>query len=510
MSQDLAAELHDLENHEGHDVTVILERATAAAVEADRIGDVVLGHRARLVQADMRRRVGDVDHAARVFLATHRWAERHECRPLLGRTHFHLALTYHYLGDQAASLEHALNAVDLLDADAPAGLRIIVLIRLANSLAEIGSYDQARERYRQAEQIAVDIGDMTRRLLALNNLAYTELEAGNAATALAAVERMYAAARTIGRDLLVVERDTVANIHISAGRYAEAEAILRDVYDAPNWYEAHDAADAALTLTIAQRHQDALDRAQASLDHCRSLCDEHQLNAVGVRVMAEQAELHAAGGDFQAAFEEYKRYHAASEQLRSTQQEAKARARQAIFETAEARRDAERYREQARRDPLTGLWNRRFVDENLPDALTDPPVTVSVIDIDHFKRINDTLSHDIGDRVLIAVAEILADEQDRQADDGFVARLGGEEFLLVLPGLSPDQAAEALETIRLRIATHPWHPVTGDLPVTVSIGGLTTDDPDADQADLLAEADRRLYTAKRTGRNRVVLTADPD
>lgn len=509
VTLDLAAEVDDLENHAGHDVAALLERATAAVDEAQRLDDVVLGHRARLVQADMRRRQGDVDHAARVFLATHRWAERHDCRPLLARSHFHLALTFHYLGDHATSLDHALNAVDLLDDDAPGGLRVIHLVRLANSLAENGSTEAARARYRQAERIAADIGDRTRQLLVLNNLAYTELEAGNPATALAAVERMYQAARAIGRDLLIIERDTVANIHISEGRYDEAERILQNVWEAPPWFEAHDAAEAALTLALAQRHRDALDRAQASLDHCRQLCAEHQLNSVGVRAMAEQAELHAAAGDHRAAFDEYKRFHIASEQLRSAQQEAKARARQVMFENAEARRDAERYREQARRDPLTGLWNRRFVDEHLPETLAGAaaagrPVIVSVIDIDHFKRINDTLSHDTGDRVLIAVAELLADEQDRLAADGFTARMGGEEFLMVLPGVPAAEAFERLDAVRRRIAGHRWQPVTGELPVTISVGAVATGQANRDRAQLLAEADRRLYTAKREGRNRVV------
>ena len=437
---DLAAELDDLENHEGHDVDAILARATAVATAADLAGEVVLGHRARLVQADMRRREGDVGQAARTFLATHRWAEQNDCRPLRARSHFHLALTYHYLGDHAASLEHALSAVELLDDDEPHGLRIIHLIRLANSLAEAGSTEAARDRYRQAERIAVDIGDVTRQMLVLNNLAYTEHEAGNVETAWAAVEQMHAAARAIGRDFLIVERDTIANIQISLGRYAAAEETLRDMYDAPRWFEAHDVADAALTLAVAQRRLGALDRAQASLDHCRMLCAEHELAGVRVRVLAEQAELHAAAGDHLAAFEEYKRFHAATEELRSTQQEARARARQAMFETAEARRDAERYREQARRDPLTGLYNRRFVGERLPQAMAEAaaagtPLTVALIDLDHFKRINDSLSHDVGDQVLVAVADLMVTEQDGLAPDGFVARMGGEEFLVFLPGV---------------------------------------------------------------------------
>jgi diguanylate cyclase (GGDEF)-like protein len=507
---ELAAELDELENHQGHDVDVILARATAVAQAAELLGDVVLEHRARLVQADMRQRDGDVGQAARTFLATRLWAEQNDCRPLRARSHFHLALTFHYLGDHAASLEHALSAVELLDDSAPHGVRIIHLIRLANSLAEAGSTEAARSRYRQAEEIAVGIGDLTRQLLVLNNLAYTELEAGNTGTAWAAVERMHAAARAIGRDFLIVERDTIANIQISLGRYDAAEEILRDVYDAPPWFEAHDAADAALTLAVAQRHLGALDRAQASLDRCRTLYAEHELAGVRVRVLAEQAELYAATGDHRSAFEEYKRFHAASEELRSTQQEARARARQAMFETAEARREAERYREQARRDPLTGLYNRRFVDERLPQAIAEAaaartPLTVALVDLDHFKRINDSLSHDVGDRVLVAVADLVAAEQDGVAADGFVARMGGEEFLVVLPGVGPADAPRRLEAFRFGISSHPWAPITGELPVTVSIGAVSAVPADGDtQAGLLAEADRRLYTAKRTGRDRVV------
>ncbi|GAA0805334.1 GGDEF domain-containing protein [Spirilliplanes yamanashiensis] len=513
---ELAAELDDLENHQGHDVDAILARATDAAKAADMLGDDVLLHRARLLQADMHQREGNVGEAARTFLTTHAWAEQHDCRPLRARSHFHLALTFHYLGDHAASLEHALSSVELLEDGAAPGLRIIYLVRLANSLAESGSTDAARDRYRQAEELAVAAGDRTRQLLVLNNLAYTELEDGNAETALAVVERMHAARQVLGRDFLIVERDTIANIQISTGEFAAAEETLRDVHDAPRWFEAHDVADASLTLAVAQRRLGALDRAQASLDRCRAVCADQKLAGVRVRAMAEQAELFAAAGDFERAFAEYKRFHAGAEELRSTQQEARARARQAMFETAEARRDAERYREQARRDPLTGLYNRRFVDERLPHTLAaagsaGTAVTVALVDLDHFKRINDTLSHDVGDRVLVAVADVLTAglAGGPAAADGFVARMGGEEFLVVLPGVGPGEVHARLDDLRVAVRAHPWRPVTGDLPVTVSIGAVAVHPaagaPGGDlQAALLAEADRHLYAAKRGGRDRVV------
>ncbi|MFI7600056.1 diguanylate cyclase [Actinoplanes sp. NPDC049681] len=506
----LASELDDLENHQGRDVDSILVRAAEVAWTAEALGDALLLRRAQLVQADMRQRSGTVGEAARIFLTIQSWAQQHDCAPLLARSHYHLTLTYHYLGDHAASLEHALSAVELLEETAPAGLRVLYLIRLANSLAEGGSIGPARERYDQAEQLAIACGDLDRRMLVLNNLAYTEMEAGRTSVAQDITERMADTVLALGRDFRVGECDTIANVRIIAGDYAGAEQILVGVHDTSRWFEAHDVAEARLTLATAQRMLGALERAQSTLDRCRASCRGVSLGTVRVRAMAEQAELYAAAGKYAAAFEEYKRFHAAAEELRSQQQEARARTRQAMFETAEARREAERYREQARRDALTGLYNRRFIDERLPQliataATAGTPLTVALVDLDHFKRINDTLSHDVGDRVLVAVADLLAGALDGRDTESFTARMGGEEFVVVLPGLA-DAAADAwLDGLRLTIREHPWSPVTGDLPVTVSIGAVAgVPAPGQDQAALLAEADRHLYSAKRTGRDRVV------
>jgi diguanylate cyclase (GGDEF)-like protein len=511
----LATALDDAENYQGHDIDAIHARAIQLEREAAELGDIVLEMRARLVQADMSQRNTEVGPAARTFLEIHRWAERNHCTPLRARCHFHLALTYHYLGDMAASLEHSIASVELLDDTTPPGLRVIHLVRLANSLAEAGSVDAARERYLQAERLAVTTGDLTRQLLVLNNLAYTEYEVDEPHKAWAVVERMYEVAARLGRGFLITQLDTIARIQISLGDHAAAERTIRAAFtDAPPWYEVHDLADAALTLAQAQRLQGATDRAQASIDRCRELCDQRELAGVRIRVLAEQAELYAAAGDYRSAFEEFKRFHVAAEELRSTQQEARARTRQAMFEVAEARQDAARYHEQARRDPLTGLRNRRYVDEQLPATVDraesfGPALTVALVDLDHFKRINDTLSHHVGDLVLAEIAGLLTDAQTALAPDGFVARMGGEEFLLVLPGIPLPDAERGLEALRRAIRSHPWQPLTGDLPVTVSIGAATTDaDPDCTHQSLLDDADRHLYTAKDAGRDRVV-TAPP-
>jgi diguanylate cyclase (GGDEF)-like protein len=185
-----------------------------------------------------------------------------------------------------------------------------------------------------------------------------------------------------------------------------------------------------------------------------------------------------------------------------------------MFETAEANQNAERFREQARRDPLTGLRNRRYVDEHLPALIdqataTRTQLSVAMIDLDHFKQINDAHSHHVGDRVLVATADLL----EKAVTAGFAARMGGEEFVLVLPGTALTDAARQLEQLRITISSYNWRPIVGDLPVTVSIGAASTTDLDPEQASqstLLAEADHNLYAAKRAGRNRVVTHLDPD
>jgi len=184
-----------------------------------------------------------------------------------------------------------------------------------------------------------------------------------------------------------------------------------------------------------------------------------------------------------------------------------------MFETAEAREDAARFRDQARRDPLTGLPNRRHLDESLPAMVeeavrTGAPLVVAIVDVDHFKRINDTCSHQVGDQVLVAMGDLLAAAVPAASGPGtgFAARSGGEEFVLVLAGLDPAAAVAHLEALRHAIATHPWRPLTGALPVTVSIGAAAAA-ADSSQTQLLARADERLYAAKRDGRNRVYVDA---
>ena len=159
---------------------------------------------------------------------------------------------------------------------------------------------------------------------------------------------------------------------------------------------------------------------------------------------------------------------------------------------------------EAQSDGLTGLGNRRHLDQRLPMLLQRAqnqgiPLSVALIDLDHFKQINDRFGHAVGDKVLVEMAQQLR-ENTRAGD--VLARIGGEEFLVVFADMSGPQAYEACERLRARVASHCWKTVAPALKVTLSIG--LAEAPPHDIVTLFDEADRAMYRAKQGGRNRVV------
>jgi len=155
-------------------------------------------------------------------------------------------------------------------------------------------------------------------------------------------------------------------------------------------------------------------------------------------------------------------------------------------------------------DPLTLIHNRRYLDERLPLAIEEArrsgaPLSAAIVDLDHFKRVNDTHGHPVGDEVLVEVAERLR-QSCRRSD--LLARWGGEEFVVLFPGTSLREACVVAERIRLSIATPAFETSAGAVPLTTSLGvaELTAGE---DGPALLARADQAVYVAKRAGRDRV-------
>jgi diguanylate cyclase (GGDEF)-like protein len=222
-----------------------------------------------------------------------------------------------------------------------------------------------------------------------------------------------------------------------------------------------------------------------------------------------------AAGRYQEALSAYKRYH--SLYIRMAEQAVQRRARLAALglendqlraqaQTLESEklillREAEQLARTVKEDSLTKLPNRRHLEDALAEAsASEDPYVIAMIDVDHFKRINDTHSHVTGDEVLRQIATIL---RACCRDVDLPARYGGEEFAVLLRMTASRDSRNVCERIRAAIAAHDWTAKLQIPKVTVSIGVASSREaPTADAVLMLA--DKRLYIAKSRGRNRVI------
>lgn len=159
----------------------------------------------------------------------------------------------------------------------------------------------------------------------------------------------------------------------------------------------------------------------------------------------------------------------------------------------------------ALQDDLTGLGNRRALDLRLAEMVDaarngNSPLVVVVLDLDHFKRVNDVFGHAVGDRVLRQVAKLL---RDHTRPDDIVTRTGGEEFVVVMPNIGGPDAFDVCERLRRRVSDFQWGAIAPELSVTLSAGIACA--PEFEAKRLVERADLAMYRAKRAGRNRVAV-----
>lgn len=167
-------------------------------------------------------------------------------------------------------------------------------------------------------------------------------------------------------------------------------------------------------------------------------------------------------------------------------------------------KEIKKERQMSLMDPLTQLPNRLGFERRLAEELTraqryNQPISIAILDVDFFKRINDQFGHLVGDKVLRIMAKEMKDVC-RGSD--FLARFGGEEFILLLPQTSLDEAFIAVDKIRQQIESRPFHFQNKPVPITIS-GGVSEKLVDEETADWINRADQALYASKENGRNKV-------
>jgi diguanylate cyclase (GGDEF)-like protein len=361
--------------------------------------------------------------------------------------------------DAIAHLERGLVfAGQVNDVAASAVLRS----NLGEPLLELGRLDEARRELTAAIEALANCGYREAEINARVTHGRVLLALGDAAAAQAELERALSAAEgTGGRNYAARAHRTLAELHKAAGRF---EAALRH-------HEAFHAAERAQFNAESDKTISSL-RVQLEVADARHEAELHRLKHV------EIAHAH----------DELKVLHAA---LLAADNE-----KTALLE---------RLAEQSRTDALTGLANRRWLDERLADELQrarrhQTPLAVAMCDLDFFKRINDRFGHPVGDEVLRRVAAILR-ERCRSTD--LIARYGGEEFCIAFLDADAEHASRSCEALRAAVAAHDWRSVHPALEVTLSIG-ISDQRDQRDGLDahaLLADADMHLYRAKRDGKN---------
>ena len=419
-----------------------------------------------------------------------------------------VGVSYEFLEDPRLALQYVQQALDLArelprhDEELFAALNNLAggEIKVANEAMREGDFDRAeaslataRRHAEEALELARRSGNTHRETLALGNLAQAISHGPDRRQAQALLEQYQALARQHGyqRELVSADFDMACLLR-QDGRHALAalrlEQLLTDIDDE----------DDALRLSIEHALYDsykALGRYEQALAHLErhAALERKQLKA---RAQAQARVLLARLEIDQARLETvHARIDAELQRLRTRELEQEHQA---------LRMHAEVLGREAREDALTGLHNRRAIDEALPGLLDrsrseQAPIAVAMADLDNFKAINDRFGHGVGDQVLSTLAQILR-AKTRGAD--LLARVGGEEFIIVLGRTPIDLAHEICERLRQAVAQHAWHDLASDLQVTISVG-LVAGEPEDAQHALIERADAALYEAKRRGRDRV-------
>ena len=513
--------------------------ALDAAVRGYELGrsldDAGLCARARALQGAVGLHRGDLQGALELAVEAQRHlsrvtdsAARCEVAALKAQVSF-------FSGSYADALREADLAVRVADESADGDLRIFARRAACLVFGNVGVPDWG-QRLEELLRLSVDAGDAWEEAISRNDLACYLQEVGDLEGAEREIDRALSVARSVpGRNnfALGVLHSTRADIQLLGAR---PEAALRDAEAAiGRLLEGGDPNPYVFAMTVRAQVQARM--ALGQLDGARE-SGEGALAWLGDRVpqmrslilttlaaaLREAGRVEEAYDALQRACELERQAFRELSQVQLSLERATLEAREARRHSdlltaknrqlAEAHTELERraheletlhaqLREQAERDPLTGVHNRRYLARELERLTHDRKagrMSLAVLDVDHFKTINDRFGHAAGDEVLIRIARLLCDHL-RESDS--IIRSGGEEFIILMPRTDAKAATACCERIRRAVNTEVWSSVADGLSVTASLGVATTEDPN-DLEAVIRIADQRLYEAKRTGRDRVV------
>lgn len=452
-----------------------------------------------------------------------------------------LSIAHEQLGALDAALDWALQALEAARTEQDPKLLVEALLSIGVARSCSGEAEASLAHFNELLALCEASGDRQTQVSVLNNMGINSKNLGRHDDAVAYLRRSMALARELNQDARVaVAASNLGEPLWRLGRLEEAQAVLAEAVRtlASTGYRKGEAHARVMLGQVLLAGGDA-EAAQAEL--AQGLLIAQQTGSLNHTASAHLAlsTLHKAAGRHEPALHHHEAYHAAERAQFNEESSRKLRALQVQHDLAQARHEAQTHRlrhaeitrahddlkalhealleadreksrlltrleEMSHSDALTGLANRRRLDERLREEFgralrQTTALAVAMCDLDNFKRINDRLGHTTGDAVLRAVANVLR-RHCRSID--LVARYGGEEFCIVFVGSDGHTAARACEALRRAVEDFDWAALHPELAVTLSIG-VADDLSLAGHEPLIAAADTQLYEAKRRGKNRV-------
>jgi diguanylate cyclase (GGDEF)-like protein len=431
-----------------------------------------------------------------------------------------LGITHRQLSDYGRALEMYDTALKGFREAGDRKWQARVISNIGAVEVQLGNFGAALELFDQALALRGDVGDEEGAGFDLNNAAFAHVQralqlrgAGDrescqieAEQALRILDRAIAIARQYGcKRLEAFCVQTMGEAYQAMAR-PEAALALADEFLAlarasdDRWIEAYGLACIGELRHQAGHETEALEYLDRALAQFEALGSRDQV----ARVLRAMSQTYESLGELSSALACLRKAGSIEQHLRDEETDSRARALAARRRLDQVKAESERYRRMSLEDALTGLANRRQLDERLATLIRDAKkagtvVTVALADVDHFKGINDRFSKAVGDEVLRCVGEILRGFC-RLGD--LAGRYGGEEFVLVFRALDARAAAEVCERVRRAVEDWDWKSIHPQLRVTLSIGIATSGSFEEPQA-LLDTADHWLFEAKHHGRNQV-------
>ncbi len=409
-------------------------------------------------------------------------------------------------GDYAAALKHFLECLEIDRHQGQGAAQALTLHNLADIYHWLELHEQAEKHVREGLAILDQLGEQHGRCYLLNDLGMLEQVKGSKRQAVALHKKARQLARQ-QKDIISWANSLVLEAAcLDAGDPQALDLLDQALELARKSADPHFLADILLQQGKRLLRMERLEAAGQCLEQAEHLCLETGSEELQCLLGETRARLLAAQGEHEQAYHQLQQNLALRDRIKGARAAQRIQAVTLPWElrALEAEKELLRLRNaelesQSRHDYLTGMANRRYLQQRLSELWSKGDLALLVLDLDFFKRINDNHSHELGDRVLQQTARLM---EQVCPPDGLASRHGGEEFVMLLPGCDLQQAVQRAEQLRRAFIDHDWAALQPGLGVTVSIGVAHSAEA-ASAESLLQLADTRLYQAKRSGRNRV-------